>query len=161
MVFQSFNLWPHRTALEKVMEEPVIVKKRAKHEARVIAESLLERVGLSERRNYYPGQLSGGQQQRVAIARALAMKPEVILFDEPTSALDPELVGEVLKVATKPTVTRPGDYIKLRADMDCVVAFPACPQEIVPIQGQGDNTPKDAGFAVLENGFPDLPTSRT
>ncbi len=98
MVFQSFNLWPHRTALENVMEGPLIVQKRTKAEARETAESLLARVGLAERRNYHPAQLSGGQQQRVAIARALAMKPEVILFDEPTSALDPELVGEVLNV---------------------------------------------------------------
>lgn len=98
MVFQSFNLWPHRTALENVMEGPRIVQGKPVAEARTIAEALLERVGLAQRRDYYPAQLSGGQQQRVAIARALAMKPEVILFDEPTSALDPELVGEVLQV---------------------------------------------------------------
>ncbi|MDB5529856.1 MAG: amino acid transporter ATP-binding protein [Devosia sp.] len=98
MVFQSFNLWPHRTALENVMEGPRIVKKMPTAEARDLAESLLERVGLAERKSYYPGHLSGGQQQRVAIARALAMQPELILFDEPTSALDPELVGEVLSV---------------------------------------------------------------
>ncbi|WOI57893.1 amino acid ABC transporter ATP-binding protein [Palleronia sp. LCG004] len=98
MVFQAFNLWPHRTALQNVMEGPLIVQGRPRAEATELAETLLARVGLAARRDYYPGQLSGGQQQRVAIARALAMQPEVILFDEPTSALDPELVGEVLAV---------------------------------------------------------------
>jgi L-cystine transport system ATP-binding protein len=97
MVFQSFNLFPHRTALENVMEGPVIVKGEDKAEARKKAERLLEKVGLAEKKDAFPGHLSGGQQQRVAIARALAMEPEVLLFDEPTSALDPELVGEVLK----------------------------------------------------------------
>jgi polar amino acid transport system ATP-binding protein len=98
MVFQSFYLWPHRTAIENVMEGPRVVKGMKARDARSLAETLLERVGLSERMNYYPTHLSGGQQQRVAIARALAMQPELILFDEPTSALDPELVGEVLAV---------------------------------------------------------------
>ncbi|NEG69477.1 amino acid ABC transporter ATP-binding protein [Bifidobacterium choloepi] len=98
MVFQKFNLFPHMTAIENVMEAPVHVKKMDKKEARELAEQELKRVGLGERMDYYPSQLSGGQQQRVAIARALAMKPEIMLFDEPTSALDPELVGEVLAV---------------------------------------------------------------
>uniref|UniRef100_A0A2A4YTN8 Histidine/lysine/arginine/ornithine ABC transporter ATP-binding protein n=1 Tax=OCS116 cluster bacterium TaxID=2030921 RepID=A0A2A4YTN8_9PROT len=98
MVFQQFNLWTHRTAIENVMEGPIYVKKMPKNLAREKAESLLERVGLKDRMHMYPSQLSGGQQQRVAIARALAMEPDAILFDEPTSALDPELVGEVLKV---------------------------------------------------------------
>ncbi|PAU68305.1 amino acid ABC transporter ATP-binding protein [Bifidobacterium criceti] len=98
MVFQKFNLFPHMTALENVMEAPVHVKKMPKAQARELAVKELERVGLGDRLDYYPGQLSGGQQQRVAIARALAMKPEIMLFDEPTSALDPELVGEVLAV---------------------------------------------------------------
>lgn len=98
MVFQSFNLWTHMTVLQNVIEAPVHVLKLSKTEAKERAEALLERVGLAERRNYYPGHLSGGQQQRAAIARALAMEPAVMLFDEPTSALDPELVGEVLKV---------------------------------------------------------------
>ena len=98
MVFQRFNLFPHMTALENVMEAPVQVKKIAPEVARQQAANLLEQVGLSDRANHYPAQLSGGQQQRVAIARALAMEPDVMLFDEPTSALDPELVGEVLAV---------------------------------------------------------------
>ena len=98
MVFQRFNLFPHMTALENVMEAPVHVQHMGKQEAKELAIHELERVGLGERLDYYPSQLSGGQQQRVAIARALAMKPEIMLFDEPTSALDPELVGEVLNV---------------------------------------------------------------
>jgi polar amino acid transport system ATP-binding protein len=98
MVFQRFNLFPHMTAVENVMEAPVQVKRMKKSTARAEALELLDKVGLAERADYYPAQLSGGQQQRVAIARALAMKPELMLFDEPTSALDPELVGDVLKV---------------------------------------------------------------
>ena len=98
MVFQRFNLFPHMTALENVMEAPVQVKRLPKATARQEAERLLDMVGLADRARYYPSQLSGGQQQRVAIARALAMDPKVLLFDEPTSALDPELVGEVLRV---------------------------------------------------------------
>ena len=97
MVFQRFNLFPHMTALENVMEAPVHVKHMDKKEARKLAIEELNRVGM-DRLDHYPAQLSGGQQQRVAIARALAMKPEIMLFDEPTSALDPELVGEVLNV---------------------------------------------------------------
>ncbi len=98
MVFQRFNLFPHRTALENVMEAPAYVKRRNKDEVLKQALALLERVGLAERAHQYPATLSGGQQQRVAIARALAMEPTLMLFDEPTSALDPELVGEVLDV---------------------------------------------------------------
>lgn len=98
MVFQQFNLFPHRTALENVAEGPIVVLKRAPDQARDEARRLLARVGLGHKVDSYPGQLSGGQQQRVAIARALAMQPALILFDEPTSALDPELVGEVLQV---------------------------------------------------------------
>nr|WP_280305614.1 amino acid ABC transporter ATP-binding protein [Nocardia neocaledoniensis] len=98
MVFQHFNLFPHRTALENIIEAPTQVRGLRKAEAITRAEELLERVGLGAKRNAYPAQLSGGQQQRVAIARALAMDPKLMLFDEPTSALDPELVGEVLTV---------------------------------------------------------------
>ncbi len=98
MVFQRFNLFPHMTALENIMEAPVQVKGVSKEAAKERAEELLTQVGLADRAGHYPAELSGGQQQRVAIARALAMDPDLILFDEPTSALDPELVGEVLAV---------------------------------------------------------------
>jgi ABC-type polar amino acid transport system ATPase subunit len=97
MVFQQFNLFPHMTALENVMEGPVIVKREPKEQARQKALQLLDLMGLAQHVEKYPRQLSGGQQQRVAIARAMAMQPKVMLFDEPTSALDPELVGEVMK----------------------------------------------------------------
>ncbi|EOM78521.1 ABC amino acid transporter [Rhodococcus rhodnii LMG 5362] len=98
MVFQHFNLFPHRTALQNIAEAPMQVKKIGRKKAEARARELLERVGLAEKAHAYPAQLSGGQQQRVAIARALAMDPKLMLFDEPTSALDPELVGEVLAV---------------------------------------------------------------
>jgi polar amino acid transport system ATP-binding protein len=101
MVFQRFNLFPHRTALENVIEGPIYVKKISRAEALEQGRALLESVGLAEKADAYPPQLSGGQQQRVAIARALAMQPKAILFDEPTSALDPELVGDVLEVMRK------------------------------------------------------------
>ena len=98
MVFQNFNLWSHMTVLQNVIEGPVHVLGRPRAECTAEAEALLEKVGIADKRNFYPAHLSGGQQQRAAIARALAMKPKVMLFDEPTSALDPELVGEVLRV---------------------------------------------------------------
>jgi polar amino acid transport system ATP-binding protein len=98
MVFQRFNLFPHMTALENIIEAPVQVRRESKAKARERGRELLERVGLADKESTYPGQLSGGQQQRVAIARALAMEPKLMLFDEPTSALDPELVGDVLGV---------------------------------------------------------------
>jgi polar amino acid transport system ATP-binding protein len=106
MVFQRFNLFPHKTALQNIMEAPVQVKGQSKAAAQKRALELLERVGLGERAGHYPSQLSGGQQQRVAIARALMMEPRVMLFDEVTSALDPELVGEVL--ATMRSVAESG-----------------------------------------------------
>ncbi len=98
MVFQRFNLFPHLTALENIIEAPTRVRKIPAEQARAEAERLLARVGLADKRDQYPNQLSGGQQQRVAIARSLAMKPALMLFDEPTSALDPEMIGEVLDV---------------------------------------------------------------
>lgn len=98
MVFQSYNLFPHLTALQNIMEGPTVVLGKSKEEARKNALDLLDKVGLKDRADMYPHQLSGGQQQRIGIARAMAMEPAVLLFDEPTSALDPELVGEVLRV---------------------------------------------------------------
>jgi polar amino acid transport system ATP-binding protein len=98
MVFQAFNIFPHKTVLENVTLAQVVVRKRSKAEAAEKAMSLLRKVGISEKATNYPGQLSGGQQQRVAIARSLAMDPKIMLFDEPTSALDPEMIGEVLDV---------------------------------------------------------------
>jgi len=98
MVFQQFNLFPHRTVMENIIEAPVLLKKRTKDQAKKHGMELLKKVGLVEKADEYPNRLSGGQKQRVAIARALAMEPKIMLFDEPTSALDPELVGEVLTV---------------------------------------------------------------
>lgn len=98
MVFQSFNLFPHKTALQNIMESLIVVDKLPKEEAKKIGLELLDKVGLKERADFYPKALSGGQKQRVAIARAMAKNPEVLLFDEPTSALDPEMVNEVLNV---------------------------------------------------------------
>jgi ABC-type polar amino acid transport system ATPase subunit len=98
MVFQQFNLYPHKNALENIILAPLKVRKMHKEEAQKIAMDLMEKVGIPEKIDSYPAQLSGGQQQRVAIARALAMQPKIMLFDEPTSALDPEMINEVLEV---------------------------------------------------------------
>jgi cystine transport system ATP-binding protein len=117
MVFQSFNLFPHKTVEQNIIEGPVIVKKQDKNLALAKAAELLKKVGLSDRAQHYPHQLSGGQKQRVAIARALAMEPEVILFDEPTSALDPELEMEVLRVI-KDLATEHNTMIIVTHNMD-------------------------------------------
>lgn len=98
LVFQNFNLFPHKTVMKNIIDAPISVQKRNKNEVIAEAKELLDKMGLSDKADYYPSQLSGGQQQRVAIARALALKPKILFFDEPTSALDPELTGEVLKV---------------------------------------------------------------
>ncbi|EPC02923.1 ABC transporter [Litchfieldella anticariensis FP35 = DSM 16096] len=127
MVFQRFNLFPHRSVVENVMEGPVFVKHEPRAQARQRAIELLEKVGLGDKVEAYPSQLSGGQQQRVAIARALAMRPDAILFDEPTSALDPELVGDVLTVMrdlaaegmTMVVVTHEMSFAKEVADRVC------------------------------------------
>jgi len=100
MVFQQFNLYPHKTALENIMLAPIRVRKQSRQKAMEIAKNLMAKVGIPDKLNSYPAQLSGGQQQRVAIARALAMQPKIMLFDEPTSALDPEMINEVLDVMT-------------------------------------------------------------
>ncbi len=152
MVFQRFNLFPHMTALENVMEAPVQVKRLPKATVREEAERLLDMVGLADRARYYPSQLSGGQQQRVAIARALAMKPELMLFDEPTSALDPELVGEVLGVmrrlaeegTTMIVVTHEMSFARGVADrvvfMDAGVVVEEGPPDAVLLHPQEERT---------------------
>jgi ABC-type polar amino acid transport system ATPase subunit len=143
MVFQRFNLFPHMTVLQNVMEGPITIKKMPKIEARKIALDLLKKVGLEDKEDEYPAMLSGGQQQRVAIARTLAMEPKVVLFDEPTSALDPELVGEVLTVMkdladegmTMAIVTHEMGFAREVADRiiflhEGVIAEEGSPQEI-------------------------------
>ena len=140
MVFQSFNLFSHMTALENVVEAPVQVSKVPKDEARSHAKELLERVGLGEKLDSYPTQLSSGQQQRVAIARALAMRPKLMLFDEPTSALDPELVGEVLDVMRQ----------LAREGMTMIVVT----HEIGFAREVGDNLVFMDGGVVVETGNP-------
>ncbi len=152
MVFQRFNLFAHRTALDNVMEGPVQVQRRRPAEVRAEAMALLRRVGLADKAGSYPSQLSGGQQQRVAIARALAMRPALLLFDEPTSALDPELVGEVLAVMrelardgmTMVVVTHELAFAREVADrvvyMDAGAIVEAGPPEQVLGAPRGDRT---------------------
>ena len=141
MVFQSFNLFPHLSALENITLAPRIVKKIPEQEARDLGRSLLARVGLSEKENAYPEQLSGGQQQRVAIARALAMSPKVMLFDEPTSALDPEMIKEVLDVMVELAQGRHDDARRLPRDGIC-----ACGGAHGGVHGQrGDHRARPPG----------------
>jgi polar amino acid transport system ATP-binding protein len=140
MVFQRFNLFPHMTALQNVMESPMRVKRESRNEARQRALALLERVGLADKTTSYPAQLSGGQQQRVAIARALAMDPKLMLFDEPTSALDPELVGDVLDVMRQLAA----------AGMTMVVVT----HEIGFARGAADSVVFMDGGVVVESGTP-------
>lgn len=144
MVFQQFNLYPHMTALENIMEAPVYVHKEARQQARSYAIELLDKVGLSDKADFYPSQLSGGQQQRVAIARALAIRPKLLLFDEPTSALDPELVVEVLETMrglaeqgmTMIVVTHEIDFAREAADRvifmaDGYIVEQGTPEEVI------------------------------
>jgi polar amino acid transport system ATP-binding protein len=140
MVFQRFNLFPHMTALENVIEAPILVKRMPRAEALERGRELLDRVGIGDRVGSYPSQLSGGQQQRVAIARALAMDPKLMLFDEPTSALDPELVGEVLDVMRKLAA----------AGMTMVVVT----HEIGFARGAADSVVFMDGGVVVESGTP-------
>lgn len=152
MVFQNFCLWSHRTVLQNIMEGPVHVQGRNRHEVRTEAETALERVGLLERADYYPSQLSGGQQQRAAIARAIVMRPRVLLFDEPTSALDPELVGEVLKVmrdlaAEGRTMLVVTHEMAFARDVSSRVVF----LEKGTVRAQG--TPKDLFQGGMDEGF--------
>jgi len=140
MVFQRFNLFPHMTALQNVMEAPMRVAGKSRREARDNATAMLARVGLADKTSTYPGQLSGGQQQRVAIARALAMEPKLMLFDEPTSALDPELVGEVLDVMKD----------LAREGMTMIVVT----HEIGFAREVGDNLTFMDGGVVVESGTP-------
>ena len=140
MVFQRFNLFPHKTVLENVMIAQTLVRKRTKAESRRKAKEIIERVGLSDKLDAYPSKLSGGQQQRVAIARALAMDPEIMLFDEPTSALDPELVGEVLNVMK--------DLARQGITMLCVTHEMGFAKEV------GDRVVFMADGMILEEGKP-------
>jgi polar amino acid transport system ATP-binding protein len=157
MVFQHFNLFPHMTVLQNIIESPMVVKRQSKAKSVAAAKELLERVGLADKAAAYPSQLSGGQKQRVAIARALAMEPHLMLFDEPTSALDPELVGEVLSVMkelaasgmTMVVVTHEISFARQVADRavfmaDGVVIEEGHPSVVI------DNPPKSAHTKIPE-----------
>jgi len=142
MVFQAFNLFPHKTVLENITLAQTVVRRRSREEAREKALGLLSKVGLSDKANAYPGRLSGGQQQRVAIARSLAMDPKIMLFDEPTSALDPEMIGEVLDVMkelaregmTMAVVTHEMGFAREVADRVVFMDHGAVVEEEVPEQ---------------------------
>jgi ABC-type polar amino acid transport system ATPase subunit len=153
MVFQQFNLFPHKTVLENITLAPVRVRKTPLSEAREQALALLERVGLPEKAYEYPARLSGGQQQRVAIARALAMRPKVMLFDEPTSALDPELVGEVLEVMR--TLARDGMTMMV---VTHEMAFAEDVADEVVVLDRGSIVEQGAASTVLSN--PQTPRAR-
>lgn len=141
MVFQQYNLFPHKTALENVMEAPVQVQKKSINEARFQASELLEKVGLADKADLYPYQLSGGQQQRVGIARALALQPELMLFDEPTSALDPELVQDVLN-----TMKELANEGRTMVVVTHEITFALDVADVVVVMDEG---------VVVEKGFPD------
>jgi ABC-type polar amino acid transport system ATPase subunit len=159
MVFQEFNLFPHMSVLENVMEGPVMVKRMSRAAATEIAESNLDRVGLLFKKDEYPNRLSGGQKQRVAIARALAMEPRVMLFDEPTSALDPELIGEVLNVmrklagegTTMLVVTHEMGFAREVADRVAVMAEGQIVEQAAP--GDLFRAPKDPRTKALIEGY--------
>jgi polar amino acid transport system ATP-binding protein len=172
MVFQRFNLFPHMTALENVMEAPVQVRRESRSTARERARDLLDRVGLADKEKSYPAQLSGGQQQRVAIARALAMQPKLMLFDEPTSALDPELVGDVLDVMrqlardgmTMVVVTHEMQFAREVADKvvfmdDGVVVEEGSPDQVI-VEPRHERT-RSFLARVLNPNSPDARTGRT
>ena len=147
MVFQSFNLFPHMTAIENVCLAPVIVRKESKAATKSRAAELLERVGLAGKENLYPSQLSGGQQQRVAIARALAMQPKLMLLDEPTSALDPELVGEVLAVIKD--ISRTGDMTMILVTHE--IAFAREVSDRIVFMDQGRIVETGPPVQLMEN----------
>lgn len=154
MVFQGFNLFPHKTVLENIIEAPITVNKTPSEQAIIIARDLLQKVGLSDKENSYPSQISGGQKQRVAIARALAMKPDLMLFDEPTSALDPELVGEVLGVIK--------ELAKERMTMLIVTHEMAFAKEVsdqIIFMDEGEIIEKGSPEKIYEN--PDHPRIKT
>lgn len=146
MVFQSFNLFPHMTVLDNILAAPIYVKGKKRAELLPLAETLLEKVGLSNKKDVYPGRLSGGQKQRVAIARALAMNPDIMLFDEPTSALDPELTGEVLK-----TIQRLADENMTMAIVTHEMAFAKSVSDKILFMVDGKAEEEGTSEQIFEN----------